>query len=63
MSTDNPTKKVFISLGGPHTHRGVDCSKGDVIEVREDQAARLKKSNGAIDATAEQIKAYKEAHK
>jgi hypothetical protein len=63
MSIDKPTTTVFICLGGPHTHKGADCVKGDVIEVRQDQADRLKKHHAAKDATAEQIKTYKEAHK
>jgi hypothetical protein len=43
-------KPAYIELSGPHTHRGVDCNKGDVIKVREDQAARLVK-NGHKSST------------
>ena len=43
--TGGDKKPVFVNfeLSADHTHRGVDCVKGNVIELREDQATRLTK--------------------
>lgn len=49
--------QVFIVLGAPHTHAGLDRKKGDIIAVRPDQAAWLIKDHGAKKATSAEVKA------
>ncbi|MDH5393954.1 MAG: hypothetical protein OEY11_12265 [Gammaproteobacteria bacterium] len=53
-SGDKKPKLVNFALTAGHTHRGVDCGKGDVIELREDQATRLKAQNKG-NVTSEKV--------
>jgi len=39
-----PAKKVSVTLKKPHTHQRVEYTVDDKIEVREDQAERLRKA-------------------
>jgi len=43
-------KRVKVKLTGPHTHKGEDYGKDDVIEVRDDQAQRLIEKKRAVAA-------------
>jgi len=42
MVKKKEVKKVKVRLLKSHEHAGKKCEKGKVIEVREDQAQRLK---------------------
>jgi len=39
-----PAKKVSVTLKKPHTHQRTEHKVGDKIEVREDQAKRLREA-------------------
>jgi hypothetical protein len=42
MAEKQEPKRVKFKLSQPHTHAGEDKNPGDIIEIREDQAKRLK---------------------
>ena len=42
-ANDAATKRREVTLAKPHRHRGVLYQPGDTIELRPDQAERLKK--------------------
>ena len=56
----NP-KRHWITLQAPHTHRGEDHAPGDLLELREDQAARLIEAEIARPATEAELKQREQA--
>lgn len=53
-------KRIKVTLAKAHTHGGKECAPGEVIEVTESQAARLRTA-GAVATPANSTISKKEA--